>query len=136
MEGKQTQTNRIQSFFRMLLGIFVIAAGILNLAPKSRRGFLPLVPKWVPMDAGVVVMLAGVVEIVIGLGLLLLYPFRVLMGRLTALWFVAVFPGNVAQFLNRDNAFILNTDCRRFIRLPFQPVLIAWALWSTKPRGK
>jgi hypothetical protein len=56
---------------------------------------------------------------------------RVLVGRLLAAFFELIFPGNLAQYLNHADAFGLNSDTSRFIRLLFQPALIAWALWST-----
>ena len=67
----------------------------------------------------------------LGSGLAVLTRNRVLIGRLLAAFFVAVFPGNIAQYRNKRDAFGLKTDRARFIRLLFQPVLIAWALWST-----
>ena len=51
---------------------------------------------------------------------------------MVAAFFVAIFPGNVAQYLNHADAFGLDTDTKRFVRLFFQPVLVAWALWSTE----
>lgn len=56
---------------------------------------------------------------------------RVFWGWVAALFFVLVFPGNIAQLTNHRDAFGLDTDLARSIRLLFQPVLIAWALWST-----
>jgi uncharacterized membrane protein len=43
-----------------------------------------------------------------------------------------VFPGNISQYVKHRDAFGLDTDTRRFVRLLFQPVLVAWAVWSTK----
>jgi uncharacterized membrane protein len=54
-----------------------------------------------------------------------------LVGLVAAGFFVAVFPGNVAQWREGTDAFGLDTDAKRFARLWFQPVLVAWALWST-----
>ncbi|MFT5266560.1 MAG: hypothetical protein ACI8YQ_005325, partial [Polaribacter sp.] len=46
--------------------------------------------------------------------------------------FILVFPGNVAQYLDGKDAFgALNSDTARLSRLLFQPLLIAWALWSS-----
>lgn len=56
---------------------------------------------------------------------------RVLVGWITAAFFVAVFPGNIAQYLEGVDAFGLDTDRARLTRLFFQPVLMLWALWST-----
>jgi uncharacterized membrane protein len=56
----------------------------------------------------------------------------VTIGWTLALFFFLVFPGNVAQYLDGKDAFgALNSDTARLIRLFFQPVLIAWALWSS-----
>jgi uncharacterized membrane protein len=48
-----------------------------------------------------------------------------------AAFFVAIFPGNISQYVNRVDAFTLDSDTARFVRLFFQPLLVAWALWST-----
>ena len=47
------------------------------------------------------------------------------------MFFVAVFPGNISQYLTHTDAFGLDSDPARALRLVFQPVLVAWALWST-----
>jgi uncharacterized membrane protein len=52
-------------------------------------------------------------------------------GLLVAAFFVAVFPGNISQYINQIDAFGLDSDRARLIRLFFQPVLVIWALWST-----
>jgi uncharacterized membrane protein len=89
------------------------------------------------MDAGGVVMASGGVEITLDVGLALLRRDRVLVGRLLAVFFVLIFPGNLAQYVNHVDAFNLNSDTSRLVRLRFQPVLIAWALWSTGiPKNK
>lgn len=52
-------------------------------------------------------------------------------GLLTALFFIAIFPGNISQYVNGIDAFGLDTDEPRLIRLFFQPLLVAAALLST-----
>ena len=52
-------------------------------------------------------------------------------GIATALFFIAIFPGNISQYVNKVDAFGLDSDQARFIRLFFQPLLVIWALWST-----
>jgi uncharacterized membrane protein len=52
-------------------------------------------------------------------------------GTITALFFIAIFPGNISQWLTQTDAFGLNTDEARLIRLFFQPLLVIWALTST-----
>ena len=115
---------------RVLLGIALIAAGTSHLG-SNRTEFLAQVPTWLPLEPDFVVVASGVVEIALGLGLVFVKRYRPQIGVLTALFFIAIFPGNVAQFTEQRDAFGLNTDEARAIRLLFQPVLVIWALWST-----
>jgi uncharacterized membrane protein len=128
---KKFDNSSMQNIFRILLALFMIGAGISHLT-FSRIEFQAQVPDWVPLNKDLVVVLSGIVEIVLGLALLLWKKQRVKIGWALALFFVLVFPGNVAQYLNGTDAFgALESDKARFIRLFFQPVLIVWALWST-----
>ena len=89
-------------------------------------------PDWFPADEDTVVVVSGVVELVLGAALILAGRRRApLVGLVAAGFFVAVFPGNVAQWRKGTSAFGLDTDAKRFARLWFQPLLVAWALWST-----
>jgi len=81
--------------------------------------------------ADFVVLASGVVEIALGLSLILLWKYRTQIGWLVAIFFTAVFWGNISQYINKVDAFGLNSDRARFIRLLFQPLLVAWALLST-----
>lgn len=119
-----------RNVFRILLGCFLIFAGVGHLT-FARYEFQAQVPTWVPMNVDLVVLLSGVVEIAIGLALIFVRQYRVQVGWLIALFFVAVFPGNLAQYTHHRDAFGLNTDAARLARLFFQPVLIFWVLWST-----
>ena len=49
-----------------------------------------------------------------------------------AAFFVAIFPGNISQYVNGIDAFGLDTERARLVRLFFQPLLVAWALWATR----
>jgi uncharacterized membrane protein len=82
-------------------------------------------------QADFVVIASGVVEIVLGLSLIFLFKYRTQIGWITALFFIAIFPGNISQYLNGTDAFGLDTDQARATRLLFQPLLVIWALWST-----
>lgn len=115
---------------RTLLGAALVVAGLAHLS-WARTEFLAQVPGWVPVDADLVVVLSGIVEIVLGAALVLLPRHRVVLGWATAALFVAVFPGNVSQYVDGDAAFGLDTDAARAVRLAFQPVLVVLALWST-----
>ncbi len=123
-------TTKIQDLARIALGAFVLFAGIGHLT-WSRTEFLAQVPGWVPLSGDLVVVLSGVVEVALGASLIVLVRHRVLLGLAAAAFFVAVFPGNISQFVDHQDAFGLTSDLARGIRLVFQPVLVAWALWST-----
>lgn len=132
-DNKNYQANRpgtFQTIFRILLGLFLAFAGINHLT-VARVEFLAQVPPWVPLDGDLVVVLSGIVEIALGLSLVFLARQRVLVGLAAAAFFVLIFPGNISQYVNRIDAFGLNTDQARFIRLFFQPLLVIWALWSS-----
>jgi len=124
------KTTLTQNIFRILLAIFMVYAGFSHLS-FNRIEFQTQVPDWVPLSKDLVVILSGIVEMALGLGLAFWKKERVRFGWALALFFVLVFPGNVAQYLDGKDAFgVLNSDQARLIRLFFQPVLIAWALWS------
>jgi uncharacterized membrane protein len=115
---------------RLLLGAALIFAGIGHFT-FARETFQAQVPTWLPLDADFVVLASGAVEISLGLALTALGRQQAIAGILTALFFIAIFPGNISQYLTHTDAFGLNTDEARLIRLFFQPVLVLWALWST-----
>ncbi len=115
---------------RLLLGAGLVVAGLAHLT-WARSEFLAQVPDWVPLDADLVVVASGVVEVALGASLVLLSRQRVVLGWLSAAFFVAIFPGNVSQYVDGDAAFGLDSDAARAVRLVFQPVLVALALWST-----
>ncbi|MEO6904335.1 MAG: hypothetical protein ABI315_14445 [Bacteroidia bacterium] len=124
------QTTTLQNIFKILLGIFMIAAGVGHLT-FQRSEFQAQVPNWLPLGKDLVVILSGIIEIVLGISMIFWKKQKVKVGILLALFYVAVFPGNIAQYLNKTDAFGLNTNSARLIRLFFQPVLILLSLWST-----
>ncbi len=127
---KAGKTGLIQTFFRILLGLTLLYTGTAHLT-WARVDFLAQVPKWLPLDGDLVVVLSGIVELILGVSLIFLHPYRAVVGWVTAAFFVIIFTGNISQFIDRVDGFGMNTDTARGIRLLFQPVLIAWALWST-----
>lgn len=96
-----------------------------------RREFQAQVPEWVPLNKDFVVIVSGVVELILGLAMIFLVGQKIWVGFVLAVFYILIFPGNIAQYVNRTDAFGLNTDTSRLIRLFFQPVLILCALWST-----
>ena len=115
---------------QLLLGAALTYAGTTHLT-TSRQEFQAQVPNWVPLSADFVVIASGIVEIALGLSLLLLWKYRTQIGWITAAFFIAIFPGNISQYVNGIDAFGLDSDRARAIRLLFQPLLVIWALWST-----
>ena len=126
--GPQPVPRRVA---QVALGAALLLAGTGHLT-FGREEFRAQVPPWIPVDDDVVVLASGVVELVLGAALVVARRQRVPVGWLTAALLVAVFPGNVAQFTEGRDAFGLESDAARGIRLAFQPVLVAWALWSTQ----
>jgi uncharacterized membrane protein len=123
-------TERTRTIARWALGGTLVVAGTGHLTTQ-REEFRAQVPEWVPLDDDLVVLASGVVEIALGLALLLLGRRRAAVGLVVAGFFVVIFPGNIAQYAEGTDAFGLDTDTKRLVRLFFQPVLVVWALWST-----
>ncbi len=126
-------TSALQKVFRIILGGFMVFAGIGHLT-FDRDTFLAQVPHWLPSNPGFmdfVVVSSGVVEIILGLMMIFLWKYQARVGIILAIFFVLIFPGNISQYTQGIDAFGLDTDRKRLIRLFFQPVLILWALWAT-----
>ena len=126
---------RLRTAGQVGLGAVLAFAGVGHLT-FARTDFQAQVPAWVPLNTDFVVLASGVVEIAFGGALLATWeqPRRALVGAVAAAFFVAVFPGNLEQYTKKRDGFGLDTDRKRFVRLFFQPVLVAWAYWSTRAR--
>jgi uncharacterized membrane protein len=115
---------------QIVLGLALIFAGKGHLT-TSRQTFQAQVPTLLKDYADFVVLASGVVEIALGIALIALWKYRVQVGWVVAAFFVAVFWGNISQYVNHVDAFGLDSDRARLIRLFFQPLLVMWALGST-----
>jgi uncharacterized membrane protein len=120
----------VKRFPQAILGLALGYAGIGHLT-NNRQEFQAQVPTLLKEYADFVVVASGVVEIVLGLALVGLWKYRVQVGWVVAAFFVAIFPGNISQYVNGVDAFGLDSDTSRLVRLFFQPLLVVWALWST-----
>ena len=124
----------IKTLFQLLLGAFLLSAGTSHLG-SNRTEFLAQVPTWLPLDPDFVVVASGLVEITLGALListaLIFKKYRSVVGVLAGVFFILIFPGNINQYINQIDAFGLDTDTKRLIRLFFQPPLVIWALWSS-----
>lgn len=125
------KNTTIANTARIALGAGLVLAGIAHLTFK-RREFQAQVPDWVPLKKDDTVVYSGIAEIALGSSLILCNKHqRKPMGKIAAAFFTAVFPGNISQYVNKRNAFGLDTDGKRFARLLFQPLLVYWALKCT-----
>lgn len=124
------KTNWFQTILRILLGSALLFAGITHLT-IARLEFVAQVPSWLPLPTDLVVILSGIVEVGLGASLIFIPKWKALIGWLAAIFFILIFPGNISQYVNHIDAFGMHTDYDRLKRLFFQPVLVAWALWST-----
>ena len=115
---------------QVVLGLGLALAGTKHLG-THRTEFRAQVPTVFKDYADFVVLESGVVEILLGLGLVIAWKYRAQIGWAVAIFFVAIFWGNISQFVNGVDAFGLNSDRARATRLLFQPLLVIWALWST-----
>ena len=69
VSARNSEVSGTQTVFRLLLGAALISAGLGHLS-WSRSEFLAQVPDWFPVDADLVVVLSGIVELLIGSALL------------------------------------------------------------------
>ena len=134
MYGLLTPMLIIRRVAAIALGAFLTSAGVSHL-DSNRQEFLAQVPTYLPLDPDFVVVASGLVEIALGIALItttfFLTQYRQVIGLLVGLFFILIFPGNINQYLNQIDAFGLDTDQKRLLRLFFQPPLVIWALWST-----
>ncbi len=120
----------IAKIFQMSLGVTLIYTGTLH-RTTQRLEFRAQVPPWLGLDPDFVVLASGYVEIALGISLLSLWKFRREVGLATAIFFILIFPGNIRQYVDGIDAFGLDTDRKRAVRMLFQPLLVLWAFWST-----
>jgi uncharacterized membrane protein len=124
----------IKTLLQILLGAFLLAAGVSHIG-SNRIAFQAQVPTWLPLEPDFVVVASGLVEITLAVLLittaLILKKYRPFVGLVAAVFFILIFPGNINQYANQINAFGLDTDTKRLIRLFFQPPLVIWTIWST-----
>ena len=136
-QAKALGKSKGRNLGKIALGAFLAGAGIGHLT-VLRDEFQAQVPSWVPADPDLVVLGSGAAEIGLGVSNLAAWrqPARSRVGALTAAFFVVIFPGNIAQYLERKDGFGLDTDGKRLIRLFFQPLLVAAALSTGETRKK
>ena len=124
----------IKKLLQLSLGAFLTSAGTSHLG-SNRTEFLAQVPSWLPLNGDFVVVASGLVEIALGVSLIsttfIFTQYRKQVGIVVAIFFILIFPGNINQYVNKIDAFGLDSDQKRLIRLFFQQPLVIWALWSS-----
>lgn len=125
--------NKFQQNKRTLRGVLAVCmlvAGTLHFA--ASEPFIRIVPDFLPAPAALV-YISGVIEILLGIGLLIPATRRLSAWGLVAL-FVAVYPANLNMAFNHIHIDgVPDGWWFQAIRLPFQFVLIAWAYGLTQP---
>jgi uncharacterized membrane protein len=117
----------LKTTLRILLALFFIGAGINHFV---RTGFyLRMMPPYVPFHLAMV-QISGGAEILLGLLIAFRRPAPIAAWGLIAL-LVAVFPANVQMALHPET-FPEFSARALWLRLPLQPVMIAWAFWYTR----
>ncbi|WP_164478187.1 hypothetical protein [Microbacterium sp. ABRD28] len=128
-------SSPLRTLARWSLAGAMVFAGVTHLF-WGRKEFQAQVPDWTTRGTGFdkddVVIVSGVLEVMLGASLVLLPKSRRTLGNYLAAFFVAIFPGNLEQYLKKRDGFGLDSDRKRLFRLFFQPVLVAWAMWSTR----
>ena len=119
----------LRAFGRAAIAAILLVAGFGHF--NSVDSFRAQVPPFLP-NPELIIYVSGVVELLLATALLLARQHRATVGLVAAAFFVVVFPGNISQFVTHTDAFGLNTDVARFVRLLFQPVLIWLSIWSTR----
>ncbi|MDO5726581.1 MAG: hypothetical protein Q4Q03_01495 [Bowdeniella nasicola] len=110
-----------------LLAVLLIAAGSAHLV-VAPAAFYAQVPPWLPLEPDLVIWASGIVEIILGAAVFALPHHRRVLALIYAGYFCVVWVGNIHQWLAQIDAFGLESDQARLVRVSLQPVLILAAL--------
>ncbi|WP_339691133.1 DoxX family protein [uncultured Parasphingorhabdus sp.] len=124
------KSGRAKRFFRILLALIYLFAGIMHI--RSPVGFLQITPDWVPYPEQVILW-TGIAEIAGAIGLLIpprMIPhIRHAAGIGLALYALCVYPANINHAVNN---IAIGGETASWLyhapRLAFQPIFIWWAL--------
>ena len=125
--------SRAKRLLLYVLGAFYVFAGANHFMDSDF--YLPMMPPYLPTHR-LLIDLSGLAEIACGIGVLVPQT-RVVAAWGTVALLIAVFPANLHVAIHNlpiggasEGAGPLN-----YVRLAFQPVLIAWAWWYTRPEA-
>ena len=112
---------------KVIFGLVFIAAGANHfINPKF---YLSMMPPYLPWPYRLVI-LSGVAEVALGVGLLIPQTSQYAAWGLIFL-LIAVFPANIHMATNPE-VFPTIPSLMLWLRLPLQGVLILWAYWYTR----
>lgn len=120
--------EHIRTLTRWALASLMLVAGVGHFVATD--DFLGQTPTWLPLREELV-WVSGAIEIGFAIALVAWRSRRREVGWALAAFLVLVFPGNLHQAINGTDTFGLDTETERWVRLSFQPVLIAASLWAT-----
>jgi uncharacterized membrane protein len=121
--------SQYKDTLRGILAVSMVIAGLLHFAVSAP--FIKIVPDFLPYPA-VLVYVSGILEILLGFGLLVPRIRSYAAWGLVAL-FIAVYPANLNMAFNHIHIDgVPDGWWFQALRLPFQFVLIAWAYWYTQ----
>jgi uncharacterized membrane protein len=111
-----------------LLGALLLVSFVGHfVAPQE---YVRIVPAALPAPL-LIVQFTGVLELLFGLALF--FPrTRRIAAWLVVAFFVAVFPANINMAINHIPMFGMTHPVIAWLRLPFQGVLIAWAVYVAR----
>ena len=124
----EVQTEPSGGASRGLLAAFFIGAGVNHFA--SPRFYEAMVPPALQKEAGRVVKVSGVAEVIGGLGVLLPWTRRLSGFGLVAI-LAAVFPANL-YMARTPERFKKFPRWALWARLPLQPLMMVWAWRATR----
>lgn len=119
-------------FFLTLMALLYIAAGINHFVNPDF--YLRIMPSYLPWHEELVAI-SGVIEILLGIGLLVPQTRKASAWGTVAL-LIAIYPANIYSYTNPSPTPVDTLELRQtiaLIRLPFQFLLIWWAWYYTKP---
>ena len=119
--------DRWRPHLRALLAVFMVAIGIGHFLRPGP--FVSIVPAALPAPL-VLVLVSGFFEVAGGVGLLL-PPSRRAASFGLVLLYLCVFPANINMALHPDLGGGIPAWAL-WVRLPFQAILVVWALWAGK----
>ena len=112
---------------KVIFGLLFIGAGVNHFL--NTPFYLSIMPPYLPWHYALVIV-SGVAEVVLGIGLLIPKLSRLAAWGIIAL-LIAVFPANI-HMATHPELYPTIPEIALWLRLPLQAVLVLWAYWYTR----